>query len=701
MDELEIKRLLKTVYNKKLYIAMIILLFILAGYIYSYYYVTPKYKSETTIILIKNTEESTAKEITQSDINLNQKLVSTYGEIIKSNKVIRTVIKNLDLDISENKLNNLISVTDINNTEILKITVVNQDAKLAKNIANEVAKVFSEEVMKLYKIDNVNVIDEAEEAVIPYNINHVKDIAIFGVIGIVVSALFVFVMYYFDSTIKEEEDVESYIGVNLLTTIPMQQKYMKNKNGKRDELEELITYEDYKSPISEFFRTLRTNIMFTQTNNNIKTILVTSGMMGEGKSWVTANLATAFAQSNKTVLLIDSDMRKGRQHHIFNVKNNVGLSNCLAMKKEEITSKDNFKKYIQETKIENLHIMTSGNRPPNPSELLSSEKMKLIIDTLKSIYDIVIFDGTPCMLVSDSVILSNMVDTSIIVAEYRKSKIENTKKLKKSIENAGGIIGGLVLNKLPISAKSYKSKYYYGEKNTEKLISLPNSEVKSKSVEELIEQSNLDIIENNVPKINNVENMSVDDRILELENMIERYFNANNELMKKNMTAVEEIKSNFKDLAEKQENKAKKTTTKKATTVAPKKDAKKVEKNDTGKLKKEEKNVKKVTKKSKEEKEVKDKVSKKASTSKVDKKVTKNETENKKKTASKVDKKTITKKETPKVAKAKKQNVEENNKQTGKENKKANVLKLIVANSKADKKKEEEEIKLISQILRV
>ena len=96
--------------------------------------------------------------------------------------------------------------------------------------------------------------------------------------------------------------------------------------------------------------------------------------------------------------------------------------------------------------------------------------------------------------------------------------------------------------------------------------------------------------------------MSVDDRILELENMIERYFNANNELMKKNMTAVEEIKSNFKDLAEKQENKAKKTTTKKATTVAPKKDAKKVEKNDTGKLKKEEKNVKKVTKKSKEEK---------------------------------------------------------------------------------------------------
>ena len=270
MDELEIKRLLKTVYNKKLYIAMIILLFILAGYIYSYYYVTPKYKSETTIILIKNTEESTAKEITQSDINLNQKLVSTYGEIIKSNKVIRTVIKNLDLDISENKLNNLISVTDINNTEILKITVVNQDAKLAKNIANEVAKVFSEEVMKLYKIDNVNVIDEAEEAVIPYNINHVKDIAIFGAIGIVVSALFVFVMYYFDSTIKEEEDVESYIGVNLLTTIPMQQKYMKNKNGKRDELEELITYEDYKSPISEFFRTLRTNIMFTQTNNNIK-----------------------------------------------------------------------------------------------------------------------------------------------------------------------------------------------------------------------------------------------------------------------------------------------------------------------------------------------------------------------------------------------------------------------------------------------
>lgn len=553
MDELEVKRLLKTVYNKKLYIVLILLLFILLGYIYSYYYVTPKYKSETSILLIKNTEDSSESEITQSDINLNQKLVATYGEIIKSNKVLRKVIKNLNLNLTESKLYNLISVTDVNNTEMLKITVVNEDAKLAKEITNEIAEVFSAEVIKLYKIDNVNVIDEAEEAIIPYNINHVKDILIFAVIGTLISIVFVFIMYYFDSTIKEEEDVEAYIGVNLLSTIPMQQKYMKNKkaiekSNKDQELEELITYEDYKSPISEFFRTLRTNILFTQTNNNMRTLLVTSGMMGEGKSWVTANLATAFAQSEKKVLLIDSDMRKGRQHHIFKVNNKMGFSNCLAMKNEEIINIDNFKNYINETKVENLHIMTSGNRPPNPSELLSSEKVKLIIQTLKNIYDLIIFDGTPCMLVSDSIILSSMIDTTILVAEYRKSKIENTKKLKKSIENAGGIIGGLVLNKLPISAKSYKSKYYYGEKNEEKgntAIEIKNSNVKT--VEELIESSKSDTTDDGLQENLDVTERTIDEKISKLENMVENYFNVNNELIKKNLSEVSKLKLALND----------------------------------------------------------------------------------------------------------------------------------------------------------
>ena len=227
---------------------------------------------------------------------------------------------------------------------------------------------------------------------------------------------------------------------------------------------ELIAQRDPKSPVSETFRTLRTNIQFMNTNNQLKTLLITSTLPGEGKSWVASNLAITFAQAGKKVVLIDADMRKGRQYTIFEVSPRPGLSNYLSGidSKSEENSIDEIIDYIQETEVKNLYVISAGNIPPNPSELLITPKMVNLLDKLKQVSDIVIIDGTPCELVTDSVILSRLVDSTVIVTAHKQTKKDTLQKIVTNIQNVGGKIAGIVLNKIPVSAKRYEQSYYYG-----------------------------------------------------------------------------------------------------------------------------------------------------------------------------------------------------------------------------------------------
>ncbi len=229
----------------------------------------------------------------------------------------------------------------------------------------------------------------------------------------------------------------------------------------------LITYSKPKSPISEVFRTLRTNIQFMNINKKLKVLLVTSANAGEGKSWVTSNLATTFAQAKKNVLIVDADMRKGRQFEIFELAKRPGLSDLLANIDEDSLKKDYIEKFIQKTEVENLSVMPAGSIPPNPSELLDSVQMLELIKTLKDMYDMVVVDGTPCELVTDSVILSRMCDSTIVVAEYNKTTKQSLEKTVKNIQNVNGKIAGIVLNKVPINKKKYESSYYYGASDKE------------------------------------------------------------------------------------------------------------------------------------------------------------------------------------------------------------------------------------------
>ena len=223
---------------------------------------------------------------------------------------------------------------------------------------------------------------------------------------------------------------------------------------------ELVAHLDPKSPVSETFRTLRTNIQFMSSNRRLRSLLVTSTMPGEGKSWVASNLAVTFAQAGKKVALIDADMRKGRLYSIFGVEPRPGLSNYLSSYYENQESA-NLDKYLRKTDVSNLFLIPAGNIPPNPSELLVRRQMRTLIEQLKNQVDLIIIDGTPSKLVTDSVILSRMVDSTIVVSAHNQTRKDDLERVVKDIKHVGGNIAGVVYNKIPISSKKYNQTYYY------------------------------------------------------------------------------------------------------------------------------------------------------------------------------------------------------------------------------------------------
>ena len=479
MEEIDLKELLLVYWKKKWFVAIVTLISIAIGYVYSYYHIVPKYEATTTLMLgrisnfsSESTETRDDYQIAQSEITINSSLVSTYSKLITSRTLVQKVIANLNLNLNEGAIIGSTTVSRVEQTQLIQIRVRNTNPELACKIANEIAKVFSEQIKDIYNINNVYIVDKAIPSGTPYNINHKKDLGISALIGFVLSSGLILLYYLLDNTVKSEEQLEENIGVKNLINIPLEKK-QKNKISS-----EIIAYSDPKSIISETFRTLRTNVQFSNTNSkDAKTFLITSCFQSEGKSYVSANLAITFAQVGKKVILVDADMRKGRQAKVFNLPSNRGLSNYISNLDENgVELNEDLGKFIKETEVPNLNVITSGTVPPNPSELLSSPKLEKMIEELKKCYDIIIFDGAPIVPITDSLILARMLGSTIIVTLYNKTKKDDLKKVKNGIESVGGKILGTCINCVPIKSSKRNSKYYYynEEKKTSKIDSIKN-----------------------------------------------------------------------------------------------------------------------------------------------------------------------------------------------------------------------------------
>lgn len=215
---------------------------------------------------------------------------------------------------------------------------------------------------------------------------------------------------------------------------------------------ELIAQHDKKSPVSEAYRAIRTNLQFAGAGKPLKLISCTSATPSEGKSTTISNLAIVMAQDGKHVLLMDCDMRKPVQHKSFELPNK-GLSNCIAIGTE-------LHDVIQKDVIQNLDILTSGPVPPNPSELLGSEKMEEILETVREEYDYVLLDMPPVLPVTDAAVMASSVDGVILIISAGEVSPEEAKRAKTQLEQGGANILGVILNKVP-SQNGYGYNHYY------------------------------------------------------------------------------------------------------------------------------------------------------------------------------------------------------------------------------------------------
>ena len=450
MNEFDFKEFFNYYMSKFILVFVLAVIGFIASLVYTNFMQTPLYSSHTSIILAKTNDNSSA--ITQSDISLNTNLISTYREIVKSRLILSQVIENLNLDIKESALAGMITVSSVENTELIDISVSNSNNTMACNIANEIAKVFKKEISNIYNIENVNIVDVAVISPTPYNIHPYKQYFFGTGLGFIIGSIILLIIFCFDDTITKREDIEETVELSLLGNIPLQKREFKHYG-------ELVMAANPKSIISEQFRTLTTNLKFSSVDKKKKTFLITSSMPSEGKSFVSANLAIALAQTGAKVLLVDCDIRKGRQHHLFQENNRKGLSDLLV----DENALENLNEYIVKDKAKNLSVLFRGSTPPNPSELLGSEKNKTIIKELKKKYDIIIFDSAPINGgLTDSLIMSNLVDGVIIVSAYKFTPVNVLKETKEQMQKVNANILGVVLNKSNTKNVNKYYGHYYG-----------------------------------------------------------------------------------------------------------------------------------------------------------------------------------------------------------------------------------------------
>lgn len=567
MEEINLRDLL-SYFKKRLILFIVVVLFVVsAGTIYSVFILKPEYKSQATVILSSDKSKNTV----QSEINANKNLIDTYTEVVKSHRVLDRVKNEMQIEDTYGQLVKKVTVASLKDTEIISISVVDLNKNHSYSLANKIADTFTDEIGQIYNDKSVNVLDRAVEPQKPYNVDIVKQEAIYAAAGIVLATAVIFLMFYFDRTIKTTEQIEQlfklpiYGKVRKLETEKQKQQRKKRaekaakleakqaaklekeqqKEAKKaeklaaklekqektnneelgvdyqdgeeagaeetqsaqkseaevkpvveikavgrkiiaeekalqeklaaeaeveaDEIEaeefneemldedsELVLRDNPKSKVSEDFRTIRTSLYFSLNKKDSNAVLISSSTPNEGKSFIASNLAVAFAKTKKKVLLIDCDMRLGRQHEIFGLSNKEGLSNLLAESKS-----GEYRKYLQKTTVKNLSIITRGVVPPNPSELLDSSIMEELLEKVKQKFDYVILDGTPIDGLSDSLILAKKTDRLVLVSAANMTTIEDLQNSKKALESIEVKISGVVLNRTIDERRGDKYNKYY------------------------------------------------------------------------------------------------------------------------------------------------------------------------------------------------------------------------------------------------
>ncbi|RKY70580.1 MAG: hypothetical protein DRQ24_09020, partial [Candidatus Latescibacterota bacterium] len=290
------------------------------------------------------------------------------------------------------------------NEKEIQYNVLKREVEINRTLYESLLKRAKEtDITENLPVSNISIVDPASVPNVPFKPRRGRNILLAMVVGLTLGIGLAFFLEYLDDTIKTPEEVERYLKIPFLGYVG---KVIIAKDNPYNP--DLVALKEPKSHIAEMFRNIRTNVLFSTSNFPRKVLLVTSAAKEEGKTFLTINLGITLAQMGKRVVVVDTDLRKPKIHHILNLKKHPGLTDILA-------GNDVLESVIQDTELENLKVIPCGTIPPNPAELLSSEAMKSLIDKLKEQFDFALFDSPPVMSVTDATILANLADGVIMV----------------------------------------------------------------------------------------------------------------------------------------------------------------------------------------------------------------------------------------------------------------------------------------------
>ncbi len=477
--------------------------------------VTPVYQASTTI-LINQAPSTRASDY--AALLTSERLAQTYAQLITKKPVLQGVVDTLrqgyGVSVELQDLEYGVTVQPVRDTQLIEIKVENTDPVLAAQIANALVSVFSRtiqetqtaryaetknslqqqlddlgqrieadslalqnlgdspdaqaernrletqlnqnrqlyaallqtfEQVRLAEAESISNVIQAEPATVPLRPVRprvMQNTLLAAVVGGMLAVGVVFLVDALDDTVKGPEDITRNTGTVVLGVIA---SYDAAKS-------DLVTLAEPRSPIAEAFRSLRTNIQFASVDKPLQSILVTSALPSEGKSTVAANLAITIAQSGKRVVLLESDLRRPSVHRYLKVPNRMGLSTMFVRPQVYLDGN------LQGTRIPNLKVLTAGDLPPNPSELLGSERMQAILRQLREQADVLILDTPPMMAVTDAVVLAPRVDGVLLVARPGGTKISALRTAVEQLRRTGANILGVVLNE--VQMKGYRYRYY-------------------------------------------------------------------------------------------------------------------------------------------------------------------------------------------------------------------------------------------------
>lgn len=459
-QQISIKDLFLLFWNHIILLIIMLVVGAASAYAYTTFAIAPQYSSHISMYV--QTYTDITNENSYNDISKSKQLINTYIQVLKDDAVMTSVgeelLKSFDTEtlsgsfamsdgrIKPSSLASCISISTVTDTSAITIVATTKNAELSAAVCNELCKQANYFTDKAIGVGEIKSIDTAKVYPNPVSPNKIKNTALGGIALMMIAAFVIFIIDFFDNTIKGSEYLSKKYKKAILGEID------DVVVSKKQQSEDQVTLLNDSVPFNvvESYKSMRTNISFSMSTSENKALIITSANPSEGKSTTAANIAITMADEGQKVLLIDADMRKPTQHKIFDVKNENGLSSVLSkMKKLE--------ECVQKTAVPTLSILTSGPIPPNPSELLSSPQTAKLFEKASEEYSVIVIDSPPINVVSDTLNLSQNVAGILSIVRCGYTTQDDIKELMNKADMAHMNVLGFVLTRV----KRKNSSHYY------------------------------------------------------------------------------------------------------------------------------------------------------------------------------------------------------------------------------------------------